>query len=529
MSEINCMSMYDCIVKSYDNRRDYIAIYYLGKKITADYLLKQIDYWASVLHSKYNISNGDVVAMNLPNIPNAIILFYAINKLGAIADLFHPYLPIQALIDKTKEHNCKLLITLDLFYEKNYDFVDEQFKDMVLVARISDYLPVLKKIIYKRKEPKFNKRINLYNKLICKKEDLKGVERDFNKVAVYMHSAGTSGEAKTIVLSNYAINSLSLSLSSVIANMEEKHNKFIMVLPLFHGFGLGVCMHTTLFYSAEIDLIPKFNAKLLAKTVAKRKATLLAGVPTMFSKLLELDKRLFYKLHFLENIFCGGEKLTSNLKKEFDNKLKDIGSTAELLEGYGLTETVTVCTINKRLETDANAVGFPLSGVHIKIIDADKQLLPNGEIGEICLSGPTLMESYLDNDNCQEIIINDERYILTGDIGYLDEYGKLHLIDRKKRIFKINGVTIFPSEIEQVIVESCSVDKCLAIYINEKIIVFVQAQGDTDLIKSQAIDACTKNLLPYAIPFKENIYVLNCFPKSPVGKIDIEELKRKIG
>lgn len=526
--EINGSLMYNELIEAFNGRGDAVAISYMGKQITANKLFEEINLWANILTDLYGVNQGDTIAMNLPNIPNAIILFYAINKCGAIANLFHPYLPPQTVVKSMNDTKCRLFITLDSYYDKNIEIIKESFCGDFIVSRVSDYLPSIKKLLYRGKKAVIKDTKCLYMDILKQNRHLKGNSYSssrYNNEAVYMHSAGTSGEAKTIILSNVAIVSLSESLTYIIPNMDAKHNKCIMVLPLFHGFGFGVCMHAMLAHGFEVVLIPKFKPEYLAKVVCKRRATICAGIPTMFSRLLTLSKRKFRKLKYLEHIFCGGDKLGVPLKESFNNRLKEIGSTAELVEGYGLTETVTVCCINKKGEKDITSMGFPLKCVKLKIINEEGQVLDLNQKGEICIGGPTLMEGYLGDDASAFIYIDGEKFVKTGDIGFLDKNQKLHFLDRKKRMFKIQGIAVFPSEIERIIKSDCEIKDCVVTYLNRNIVVFIENDTIDENKKINIVCACKNKLLPYSVPQIENIIFLNKFPKTVVGKIDVKKME----
>jgi long-chain acyl-CoA synthetase len=518
--------MYDYLRAGFSARENAVAISYMGRKIKAKSLISDIDRWAAILRDKYGIGKGDTVAMNLPNIPDAIILFYAVNKCGAVANMLHPYLPVKTVATILEETQTKLFITLDTYYVANISVLSETYANAVMVARVSDYLPAFKSLVYGRSEPEIDDKKITYAYLRKSNSNLRGEKSAVsNRTAVYMHSAGTTGDAKTIVLSNSAVNALSDSLSYVIPNVNAEHDKCIMVLPLFHGFGFGVCMHAMLSHGFEVAVIPKFKPKKMAATVKKRKATLCAGVPIMFSRLMELPDRDFKKLRYLENIFVGGDKLGAQLKSKFDARLKKIGSSAELTEGYGLTETVTVCCINKKGETDGTSMGAPLKGIRLAVTGDGEKALGVFEKGEICVGGTTLMDGYLkDEDNSVFISINGEKFVKTGDIGFLDEEGKLHFVDRKKRIFKINGVIVFPNEIERVVKDKCDVEDCVAVYDDSAVKVYVQTADTDEKLKNEIIDACKEKLLPYAVPKYGNVFLLKKFPKTVIGKVDVKEL-----
>ena len=523
-------SMYSRMLESFAGKERAIALSFEGKIVRAKSFLGQINNLSSVLRNEFGIKRGDVVAMNLPNMPSAVVLFYAINKCGAIANLLHPFLPCEAVLRILRETKTKLFVTLDTFYDKNLELLKKE-NIKLICAKISDDLPIAKKLLYRRKEPKIEKDVYLLKEFIGR-EGQNPESAVYWQAAAYMHSTGTTGEPKTVVLSNLAVNTLSEKLAEIMPDVDASRNKFAMVLPLFHGFGFGLCMHTTLLNASEVCLIPRFNIKNLAKTVGKRKATFFAGIPSIFERLLKLSDRDFKKLRWLENVFVGGEKLSRQLKLAFDNRLKAINSKAELVEGYGLTETVTVCCVTRRGENEKDAVGYPLNDVKLAVIGENSAPLASNEQGEICVAGDILMDGYLGDTTTDAFVeINGQRYVKTGDIGYLDTSGKLYFVDRRKRVFKISGINVFPSEIESIVRELPGISDCLAVYRDSNIVLFVEAPNADrqPALKELIHKLCSERLLPYAVPKIENIKLLPAFPKNAVGKADITALTKTVG
>lgn len=521
-------SLYDYVFNAFCDCKNKVALSYYGKIIKAKQFLTEVDKWASIFLNKFKLKSGDVVTMNLPNIPNAVILFYALNKIGVIVSLLHPLLPFEAVKADIQKTNSRIIITSEYFFKDNRSLIDS-LSTSVLIARMSDYLPTIKKAIFCLKNKSEIPKEVLYSHIYKNNRNNNINSKAINDIAVYMHSSGTTDQPKTIILSNYAINALSDMLTSVVEPPLDRY-KCIMVLPLFHGFGFAVCMHTMLSYGAEVALLPKFDVKNFARTVSNRGIKITAGIPLMYLKLLKASKHCFKKLKSLEHVFVGGDKLSQKLKEEFNNRLKTIGSKAKLREGYGLTETVTVCCIQEIDDKDNSSMGKLLDGIDACIIDEQNKPLPIMEDGEICIAGPTLMTGYLKDEVFSPFIeINNKKYVKTGDIGFIDKSGTLHLLGRKKRISKISGVNIFPSEIEELIKNNSNVEECIVLVQNEKVYVVVQADiNNAKIIKNKIIDICGKHLIKYAIPHEENIFVLQNIPKTQIGKIDVKSISEII-
>lgn len=526
--------------------------YYEGKTVTRGEFLRHVDIFAAYF-SSVGIKQGSVVAMNLPNTVNAAVIFYAVNKLGATVNSLHPLLPlfqVKKLFELTK---TEFFVTADFFYEKN----EEELSDVkipIMLSKISDYLPVVKKFFYAKAHEKPKNSKLLYYSDIQKNRsavfafrqgarELRGAhteayvtqggaERDtastqktHSSPAVYLHSSGTTGAAKTVALSNLAFNCLSDALSPVIADADKSRHNCLMVLPLFHGFGLGVTLHTMLAHGAAVTVVPKFNALRTSKQIAKRKCTICAGVPIMYEKLMGLSDAKFARLRTLEHIFVGGETLDGELKEQFDARLKKIGAAAELLEGYGLTETVTVASVCKEGDFDSHAVGYPLDGIKIEIIDDGGAVLAPYRKGEICIAGGTLMDGYLgDTAPDWKIILGGEVYVRTGDIGYLNDKGKLFFSERRKSVFKVSGVNVFPSDIELAVKEARLAKNCVAAMRNGEVVLFVEtpACNHSDDYKQKILDACKEKVIPYAMP--KEIRFFESFPRNAIGKVSCQEL-----
>lgn len=520
---INPKSMYQFLMDGL-SRDNYLSnkpiIFFKGKTIRVKQFINQIDKTALIL-TQMGIKKGDVVAINLPNMLSAIVVFYAVNKCGAVANLIHPKEPFNKFISLVNFTETKLIITYHQYYKDNYLSIKEVEMPIIL-CRICDDLPFVKKLIYRVFFEFKHTNYKILHNLVKTKKVGASCEPIYHDEAVYLHSAGTTGEPKTVILSNKALNSLHDSLLNVIPNMDVNHNKCITVLPLFHGFGLGICMHAMLSQGFEVILEPKFDPKKFAVTAFKTKATICAGVPYMYEKLVYLNDKYFSKLRTIENMFVGGDKLYYGLKSCFDQRLKSVGSKAELLEGYGLTEAVTVICVNKPGDYKTNCMGSPLNGIKILIVNENDEPLPCNTKGEICVGGETVMEGYLkDEETNAEIFFTCDgvRFVRTGDIGYTDEDGRLFFFGRKKRMFKISGVPVFPSEIENAVLALNIIKNALAVYKNKIIVLYIELNKEIDEATAVTAieDVCKKSLIMYARPSK--IAFVQRWERNSVGKI----------
>ncbi|HZK41654.1 MAG TPA: AMP-binding protein, partial [Clostridia bacterium] len=312
---------------------------------------------------------------------------------------------------------------------------------------------------------------------------------------------------------------------------------FVAILPLFHGFGLCIGMHAMLVNAASCILVPQFSTKNLAKIIRQQKPSLMAGVPTLFEAVL--NDPVMKKVDFscFRALFCGGDSLTPELKGRFDAFLAQHGSDCRLREGYGLTETVTVCSLTHDVSSDRSGIGLPLSNMEMKIIDPEtKAPMPDGEIGEICVTGPMVMKGYLHEPDltAQALVLHEDGkvWVETGDLGYREADGFYHFTSRIKRMIKVSGIPVYPMQVESIIAELPQVLQVAAIgvphpYQMNVIKVFLKVKEGTDkeALEEEIIRITKNRLLRYAVP-KEFEY-LEEFPLTLIGKVDLKVLEEE--
>lgn len=515
-------------------KEDSKMISFYGRKIKQKQFFEEIDKVASFLQNK-GVKKGDNVIICLGNIPNAIISFYAVNKIGAISNLLHPLVNNNQLEKIIKKTNPKAVIVFDEFLSQ-YNCLDN-FSGPILVCSACDYLFSLYKPFYgmavygKTRNNKYGKNIFKYSSI--KKESLSNVDIKGNEVAIYMHSSGTTGESKIACISNEAMNCMQENLFSTVFDVDKLDDSWgmIMALPIFHTFGLGVCMHTILCIGAQVILMPKFSSLYASILLKTEPVSMISGIPNMFKKLA--NSKLFSgkSLRKIKECFCGGEKLSNEIKEKFENKLLKVGNNNKISEGYGLTETGVVLLNTQKLQVN-NSIGAPLNNVDVKVLDDNLKELAPFEKGLIFVSSKSIMNEYLNDEKLsQEIIItmDNKKWVNTGDIGYLDDNKNVFFVDREKRIIKISGNNVFPSEIETYVngIEQINASCAVKGSLNGKTIVklFVELKDGYQYSKELEqiiLNTISSNMLKYAIPSK--IECLDKLPKNNVGKIDYKKL-----
>ena len=529
-------SLYDSI-KVYENT-SLTALYFENKTITYKKLIANVKKMISYFQA-HGIKQGDVVTVVLPNIPATIYSFYALNAMGVIQNIIHPLTSIQNVIESMKNTNSKHAIILATTYQENIELFKNSNLTFFFANPMYDNSFIMKNAFYlKYKKVKETDKLFLLDKFRKFKPCNDTFNKDSSLNSIYLHSGGTTGIPKIIALSDDAINNLASKVCNSIIYEEIKGKSMLAVLPTFHGFGLGMGIHAPLYNGASSALMIKFNSKKVIKWINQNKVNLVIGVPLLYQKLMKDTDFEKAKLSNLQYCFIGGDNVPQSLILSFNSLMEKHGSNAKLLEGYGLTETVTVCSVNTKKDFKLGSVGKPLNDITIKVLNENNQEIIN-EIGEVYITGNTLMNGYLNDINTTNstlININGINYVKTGDLGYLDNDGFLFLKGRKKRMFKISGINVYPSEIEKIATDLDDIlDASLEFYDmpSPHLILFVIKHKDSTKTKEEIskiiYEILNEKVLKYSIP--KDIIFIKKFPQTKVGKIDHEKLKdfKKIG
>lgn len=541
--EIPDGSMYSLIKEKAEDRNGWIAYSYYGHNVTYKEFIKQVDSASRAFRSQ-GIRKGDVVTICMPNVPEALISVYALNKIGAVASMIHPLSSEQEIKNYLLNSKSVMLVMIDLCYEKVAGVIKETdvYKTILVSAGSSMTIPMKLGYIftksYKIKKPYFKGEYLHWKDFIRKGMNYNGrveSEVDKNTPAVILHSGGSTGTPKGIVLSNYNFNALAAQVEVVFSKL-GKNDKILAIMPVFHGFGLGVSMHSVLFLGGTVDLIPQFDAKHFDKLIKKNDPQAIVGVPTLFEALLNTNAKL--DLSRLKYVVSGGDCLTEQMGEKINNYLKEHGSDCKVMQGYGLSEAVAAVAISGDAHNVPGSIGIPFPLCYFKICAPHTQdELPYGEIGEMCVCGPTVMMGYFNNEketnDALQIHKDGNVWLHTGDMGYMTEDGVLFYQSRLKRMIVSSGYNVYPQQIENVIESHEAVLKCTVIGIPHKykmqvakaIIVLKNDYSDTIAIKKSIKELCEKNLARYSLPYEYEFR--KSLPKTLIGKVDFKKLSEE--
>lgn len=514
---------------------------------TTDYrnFLMKIDAVADALY-RSGIRKGDAVTICMPNVPQALHCFYAVSKLGAIANMIHPLSSESSITFYLSVSESKMILTLDQFYEKvNNAIKGVEQPVTILTARIQDELPGYLKLPYIMKEGKKHLKYPntdngiAWNEFIQgKRENVKEEPFEMDRTAVILYSGGTSGTPKGICLTDFNMSAVATQCIASFGYPVEPGTRMLSCMPMFHGFGLGININMILTHGGKCILMPTFNIKKYAKMIIKKKPHVIAGVPTIFEALLHIPDMKGVKLDFMQGVFCGGDSLSVELKAKVDAFLEEHGAVIKIRQGYGLTECVTASCLTPMDKEKEGSIGLPFPDMKYAIVEPGTEdvVAPNTR-GEIILTGPSVMKGYLKNqeetDQTLKKMPDGNVWLHTGDLGYIDEEGFVFFCQRIKRMIITNGYNVYPGQLENAIDSVPEVAYSCVIGVKDErrgqrvraYVVLRDKFKPSDEIRNKIMDVLKKKIDAYALP-KEIIFRSE-LPKTLVGKVFYRQLEEE--
>ncbi|GAV24603.1 long-chain-fatty-acid--CoA ligase [Carboxydothermus islandicus] len=501
------------------------ALIFFNKKLSYSELTEYIENLAINL-SLLGLEPGDRVGIMLPNSPQYVIVYFALMAAGMIAVPLNPLLSARELTYIIEDAGVKAIFALNLFAEKlkNLDNVK------IVYTAIADFLAFPLNFLLKLKEKAPSVKID-NEKIFALMPLLKNTgsknfrpkQRDLKKEpAVIIYTSGTTGKPKGVMLSEYAliVNAYHVKVWGDLV----PEDVMLTVLPIFHGFGMSVCMNAPLLTGSSVVLLPRFSVDEFLKSVAKHRPTLFAGVPTMFVAMLNHKDLTKYDLSSFRGCFVGAAAMPPEVKEQFEKM-----TGAQVLEGYGLTEAVTAkCCNPYRGINKTGSIGIPFPDTVMEIVDAfTGEPLPPGEIGEIRLKSPDLMLGYYKQEAATREVIKDG-WLYTGDIGRMDEDGYFYIVDRKKDLIITGGFNVYPREVEDVLYSHPDVKEACVVgipdnYYGEVVKAYVVLKEGAKTSPEELKAFCRENLTHYKVP--KIIEIKDDLPKSAIGKILRRALK----
>lgn len=534
--------LYDVIYDSSCKWPHNIAIEYFDTQVTYKDLIKKINRVAAALKA-LGAEAGERITVCMPNTPEAIYMFYAINEIGAVANMVHPLSSEKEIEDYVMQADSRIMLCVDIAYPKVEAIIKNTNLEQVVVVSPTRSMSWIVRVVYKltkgrKNHIKKSQHIITWDKFLSRASRFIGnphARVNAKDDAVIMYSGGTTGKPKGIVLSNLNFNAQALGAKYLVPELFKPNYSFMAFLPNFHAFGLGCCIHMPLYFGARTFLIPQFNPKKFKSYITRHKVDILVGVPTVFEYLTKIKFKKD-ELKHVKFVVSGGDMISLTSKEIINDFLKAHGSKAIIENGYGLTEASGGFIFSPRsVAEEADSIGYPIPDNEVIIMNLKtKREAKLGDDGEILVRGLAVMKGYLGKpkETAEAFIeINGKKYLRTGDIGYADERGVIHFRSRLKRMIVSNGYNIYPANIEDVTLKCKKISACAVVgredkLRGEKVVVFVVPAKDASerAIRKELAIIYKKYLAKYEIP--REIRFLPELPKTKLAKVDFKALEQ---
>jgi Acyl-CoA synthetases (AMP-forming)/AMP-acid ligases II len=536
------VTMYEAVRQSADRCPDSIAYDFLDYTSTYRQFISEIDKCADAL-AAIGLKKGERITISMPTSPQGIICFYAANKLGAVSSMIHPLSTTKEIEFYLNVAKSRFVLTLDAFYSKFKDLKETTPLETLILARIPDYLGPLKRIGFNLTKGRKIPKVPPDPMVKWWKDLMRGsyphtpqAQMDTDELAVILYSGGTTGVPKGIMLSN--MNFISEGMQVSEWGKLSDADSILAILPIFHGFGLGVCVNACFMGGGKSILVPQFTPETVAQIISSKKPSFVIGVPTLFDALSSHPKMHKTNLSCLRATFSGADSLPRVVKERFEEMVKKQGGNVQLLEGYGLTEAVTAIMAMPIGHYREGSIGVPFPDMLAKIVRIDTtEEVPCGEEGEICVSGPAVMMGYLDQPEETAATLkrhsDGKIWLHTGDVGTMDEDGFFYFKLRQKRMIKSSGLNVYPAQVEDILYRHPEVREACIIGVPDQaqvqlvkgIVVLKDPAKAGPQMEKILINYCREHLIKWSCP--REIEFRDSLPKTLVGKVAFNKLEEE--
>ena len=522
------------------------ALRYFGKRIRYKEMFSSIDN-ACRAFMALGVKKNDTVSMCLVTIPETVYSFYALNRIGAITNWIDPRTSESGITQYLNETHSKYLVVLDACYEKIRSIISDTSIEQIVILSVSDSMPIIAKTAYNLFcKPRYSLAEHgaiTWKTLIEKATDivsLPPLQYDKNTPAVIVHTGGTTGLPKGVVLSSDSINA-AVYQGVVSGGDYQREHVWLNIMPPFIAYGIGNGLHLPLTVGMEVVLIPKFDPETYDKLLLKHKPNHIAGVPSHYDSILHSKRLKNADLSFIVSPIVGGDTMNPDMEESINCFLHQHGCKSKVIKGYGLTEVCAAVCVCSPKHNEVGSVGVPFVKTVISIFDIDtNEEQPYNALGEICVTCPNTMIGYLNNETATKNILklhsDGKTWVHTADIGYMDKDGFLFIVDRAKRlIIRSDGFKVYPAIIENTITKHSAVESCAVIgipspgfsqgMVPKAFVVFKRDSGKrADEMLAEIRDLCRRELPEYAQP-SEYVFI-DTLPLTPIGKVDYRALER---
>jgi long-chain acyl-CoA synthetase len=507
---------------------DRLATIFLGAKLSYRALNEAANRFAHALLT-LGVQQGDRVALMLPNCPQFLIAFYGALKAGAVVAAMNPLYTPRELEHLLNDAEAETVVTLSKFYP-TVDAVRPHIPlRRLIVTNIKEYLPMARRALFTLfKERQEGHRVRLrsdapdhwFQALLAapRTSSPPGVDVDPSALALLQYTGGTTGTPKGAMLTHRGLVANTLQIRSWLTDFQEGAETMLLVLPLFHVFGMGACMSVMVQGAGTMILLPQFRTHDVLQALSKHRATLFPGVPSMYVALNNSPELPTVDLSSLRHCFSGAAPLPQDVQERFE---AHIGG--RLVEGYGMTEA-NACIINPlRGIRKQGSIGVPIPSVEARIVDVETGMhtLAPGDVGELVVQCPQQLRGYWRRGEDTAQVLRDG-WVYTGDIARMDEDGFFYIVDRKKEMILSGGFNVFPRDVEEVLYLHPKVREAAVIGIpdafqGECVKAYVVPRDGELPSAEEIITFCRKHLVVYKVPTQ--VEFRDSLPKTLIGKV----------
>ncbi|WP_148357409.1 long-chain-fatty-acid--CoA ligase [Peribacillus simplex] len=534
--------LYSFLKESAEEFPDKVSIHFQGKELTFREVHESALKFAAYLKS-IGLQKGERVAVMLPNCPQGVISFFGILMAGGVVVQTNPTYTERELEYQMKDSGAKIILAMDILFPRVTAVASRTDIEHIIVTAIKEYLPFPKNLIYPFIQKKqYGIVINvehagnhhLFSEIMKRKitEEVTEPIDVHNDLALLQYTGGTTGFPKGVMLTHKNLLANTKMCNAWLYKNKRGEERILAILPFFHVYGMTTVLVLSVMEGNTMIIMPKFDVEATLKTIQKQKPTMFPGAPTMYIGLLNHPDIAKYDLSSINACISGSASLPLEVQEQFE---KITGG--KLVEGYGLSETSPVTHANFIWDQPRvkGSVGLPWPDTDSVILSLENfEELPPNEIGEISIKGPQVMQGYWNRpDETEKTFKNG--WLLTGDLGYMDEQGFFYVVERKKDTIIAGGFNIYPREVEEVLYEHEAVQEVVVAgipdpYRGETVKAYVVLKKNARATEEELNEFARKNLASYKVPrsyeFRDEL------PKTTIGKILrrvlIEEEKKKI-
>jgi long-chain acyl-CoA synthetase len=531
----------DLLTRSAAEFPDRPAIRFYGRLITYQQLDRLVTRFAEAL-LRLGVREGRVVGLMLPNLPQTVISYYGSLRAGAVVTMINPLFVEGEIEHQVKDSGCEMIIALDQFYPRIEPLLGRTGLKQAILTGVEDYLPWLKRLLYPLKAMRAGgSRISPGPGVHRLRQVLNGPEHpsmprvNQEAVALLQYTGGTTGIPKGVVLTHRNLVSNMWQCRHWMPALREGEEIFLGVLPFFHVYGMSACQNLAISVAGSLVLLPRFQVTEVLQTIAKERVTVFPGIPAMYSAINNHQQLKDYDLHSIRLCLSGAGPLPPPVQDQFESL-----TGARLVEGYGLSEAGPVTHANPigpdRGKRRLRSIGLPLPDTDARIMDIETGLqeLPIGEVGELAVRGPQVMNSYWKRDEETRQVLRNG-WLFTGDLARMDADGFFYIADRKKDMIKSGGENVYPREVEEVLLKHPKIRDAVVVGLpqdlrGELIKAYVIVKEGEEATVAAILEHCRKHLARFKVPKK--VEFRKELPKTLVGKVlrrvlIEEELKKR--